>query len=143
MSKEIIEVLEYISGKIGVAIDFTSENVWPQVMEVLSRYGRYEITANVITLLVCFILMAICVRALRMVFKDYCKYKNEEVSTVFWRVGRYGGATDMCVLIVAFSYVVLFIAFIVCAFHCNDLLRWIYIPEIQILDMLDTYINTR
>lgn len=141
MSKEIIEVLEYISSKIGIAIDWTSENIWPQVMEVLSRYGRYEIMANVITMLVCFILMILCVLVLRVVFKDYCKCKNEVATTVFWRTGYYGGATDLCVATILFSCIVLLIAFIMCSFSCNDLLRWIYIPEIQILDMLETYVN--
>lgn len=141
MSKEIIEVLEYISSKMGIAIDWTSENVWPKVMEVLSRYGKYEIMANVITMLICFILMILCVLAIRVVFKDYCKCKNEGVTTVFWRTGYYGGATDLCGMTILFSCTVLLIASIVFSFCCNDLLRWIYIPEIQILDMLETYVN--
>lgn len=38
MSQEIIKVLEYLSNQLGIAIDWTSENVWPQVIEILGRY---------------------------------------------------------------------------------------------------------
>lgn len=31
MSEEIIKVLDYICEQLGIAIDWTAENVWPQV----------------------------------------------------------------------------------------------------------------
>ncbi len=43
MSQEIITVLEYIGEKLGIAIDWTAENVMPQVLAVLSRYRILEI----------------------------------------------------------------------------------------------------
>lgn len=43
MSQEIINVLNYLGEQLGIAIDWTSENIWPQVMDILGRYRLFEI----------------------------------------------------------------------------------------------------
>ena len=35
MSEEIIKVLDYLGEQLGIVIDWSSENVWPQVMDIL------------------------------------------------------------------------------------------------------------
>ena len=46
MSQEIINVLNYLGEQLGIAIDWTFENVWPQVMDILERYRLLEIVGN-------------------------------------------------------------------------------------------------
>ena len=43
MNQEIINVLNYLGEQLGIAIDWTSENVWSQVMDILGRYRLLEI----------------------------------------------------------------------------------------------------
>jgi hypothetical protein len=43
VSKEIIEVLDYIGEKIGVTIDWTSDNVIPYVKELCEKFVSWEI----------------------------------------------------------------------------------------------------
>ena len=59
MSQEIINVLNYLGEQIGIAIDWTSENVWPQVMDILGRYRLFELITTGICLFV-EIVMLVC-----------------------------------------------------------------------------------
>lgn len=46
MSEEIIKVLDYLGAQIGIAIDWSSENVWPQIMDILGRYRLFELATT-------------------------------------------------------------------------------------------------
>ena len=46
VSKEIIEVLDYIGEKIGVTIDWTSDNVIPYVKELCEKFIAWEISTS-------------------------------------------------------------------------------------------------
>lgn len=59
MSQEIINVLEYIGGKLGIALDWTSENIWPQVLDILGRYRILQIVISGIWLAVALIALVV------------------------------------------------------------------------------------
>ena len=42
MSKEIIQVLDALCEKFGIAIDWSSDNIMPYLQDVMSRFIRYE-----------------------------------------------------------------------------------------------------
>ena len=42
-SEELIKVLEYLGGKVGVAIDWTSANMLPYVQDLCEKIIAYEI----------------------------------------------------------------------------------------------------
>ena len=52
MSQEIINVLNYLGEQLGIAIDWSSENVWPQVMDILGRYRLFELATTSIWLVI-------------------------------------------------------------------------------------------
>ena len=52
LSGEIIKILDDLAKRFGVAIDWTSENVVPYVMELLKKFIKYNIVENVISLVV-------------------------------------------------------------------------------------------
>lgn len=47
ISKEIIEVLDYIGNKFGLAIDWSSENVMPYIEQLCSKYISWEIATSI------------------------------------------------------------------------------------------------
>ena len=47
-SEEIINVLDYICKKLGIAIDWTSENVIPYTQDLCARYIQYEIFTSIV-----------------------------------------------------------------------------------------------
>lgn len=46
-SQEIINVLNYMCQKFGIAIDWTSENVMPYIEDLCGRYIQYEIYTSI------------------------------------------------------------------------------------------------
>lgn len=46
ISDEIINVLEYLAQKIGLTIDWTSENVLPYVEQLFEKFIAYEIATS-------------------------------------------------------------------------------------------------
>ena len=52
-SQEIINVLDYLGRKFGMAIDWTSENVMPYIEDLCSRYIRFEINTSIAWIICC------------------------------------------------------------------------------------------
>ena len=52
ISNEIIKVFEYMSGKLGIALDWTSESILPYIQDLCDRYVIYCTVMNIITLIV-------------------------------------------------------------------------------------------
>ena len=46
-SQEIINVLNYLGQKFGIAIDWTSENVIPYLQDLGARYIKYEVFTSI------------------------------------------------------------------------------------------------
>lgn len=46
-SQEIINVLDYLCRKFGIAIDWTSENIMPLLKDLCERYIQYEVYTSV------------------------------------------------------------------------------------------------
>lgn len=51
-SEQIINVLDYLGGKMGIAIDWTNANVLPYVEQLCAKYITWEIATSVIWLLI-------------------------------------------------------------------------------------------
>lgn len=50
MDKQIINVLNELSDKCGLAIDWSSEKILPYLNDLFARYIRYEITKSVVSI---------------------------------------------------------------------------------------------
>lgn len=89
-SKEIIDVLDYLCGKFGIAIDWTSENVMPYLESLCEKFIRYEVLTSIawmaiipaITLLVA-IALSILHKKAKAVNWDDC-YAETIFAIVFW-----------------------------------------------------------
>lgn len=53
MSDEIIKVLDDLSERAGIAIDWTSQNVLPYLQELCDKYISYEIWTSAVYILIC------------------------------------------------------------------------------------------
>ena len=121
MSAEIIKVLDYLCTKFGVVIDWTAENVWPQVLDFIGRYQTYAVTKHCISMVLAIIISVFCC----IIFK-----KMSEIDL------------DGCDI---FIQGVCIIGIFVCAaiFITNifSAVEWGIVPEIKFIEILSTYMD--
>ena len=55
-SSQFIEVLDALCDKIGIAIDWTSQNVMPYVTDLATRIITYEISTSAAWIIICLLM---------------------------------------------------------------------------------------
>ena len=122
ISNEIIEVLEYLCDKIGLTIDWTSNNVIPYVTQLFERFIKWEISTSIVWIAI----MGIVTILLAAGVIAVCKWADdEEVSLATW---------------------IVFVAWIiasVCVIGCQvfDIVECNIFPEKALYDYINYHIN--
>jgi len=143
-SEQFKEVFELICDKMGIAIDWTQENVVPYVMELCERYITFNIIEEVISVVCWSLIMIGCVVGAIAIFKDFKKLekvKEKGVSqTLYWTkdISYYNGEDwDLTFFgyasaIVGATLFITSIPFLIIS--VSELLKWCFIPEVQIVE---------
>jgi hypothetical protein len=145
MSQQIIEVLDYLFEKFGIAIDWTAENIMPYVQELAGKLVTYNIVSDVMWLVLSVLVIIGCCGYARILYGSYktCETTKKatllmeyysDLETVDFSVG---GCITTIIAVVGFvlSLVALFV-------NCGDLIKWIFIPELQLVEYMSDLINT-
>lgn len=118
VSNQVIEVMEYLGQKLGIAVDFTSENVIPYAQQLCEKYIKYE-TATSIAWFIFGILLVIIGVAI----------------TIF---GMNSGAEELSIL----SIPMLIVGVAILGSQISDILKCYYFPEMKIYEFLRNKINS-
>lgn len=139
MSQEIINVLNYLGEQLGIAIDWTSENIWPQVMDILGRYRLFELATTGIWLVIELAMLIFAALAFKSMFKNYMAFKKSD-ETNFWWFKSYGSACLTGFGVAGLSVGILCTVFglIGLPVDIEELFKWVFIPEIQFLELFKT-----
>ncbi len=126
-SQEIINVLDYLCRKFGIAIDWTSENVMPYLEDLCGRYIEYEVYTSIAW---CVVLAAIVA-----------------VVGLVWAIGsivdRFSlSSSDIPEVFSVLFFAFLAIGFTVWAVQAFDIIECYTIPEKTILEYLKYLMNT-
>lgn len=123
MVEQIVEVLNALCEKFGIAVDWSSENMVPYLMELTHRYTAYVIAKGVISLVVSVALTALMIRVYKSLtvkraayFDKPCKRTECELDPAF----------DLF-LIVAFLTVISWVLGVIS--YIPDAIKAIAIPE--------------
>ena len=141
MSQEIINVLNYLGEQLGIAIDWSSENIWPQVMDILGRYRLLEIVYSCLWIVIqsTFIVYALVVFV--KCFKASDKIRTTKQDNFWWYSGYtsnwLSGAGAVLVITAIISGVT---SLCMLPMEVGDLLKWLIIPEVKYLEMLKGFI---
>lgn len=65
MSKEIIEVLDALSDRLGMSIDWTQNNIIPYLQEICNKYVNYEIATSIVWIVVGVLLLVAAIWAVK------------------------------------------------------------------------------
>ena len=137
MSEEIIKVLDYLGEQLGIAIDWTSENVWPQVMDILGRYRLFELVSTGFWLIMEVIMVFSAFLILKRMVKDYMKIKADQEDNFWWR-RRYGDnePTGFGWMLFIISLLLGVTSVITIPIDIGEMFKWLIVPEIKYLEML-------
>ena len=137
MSEEIINVLNYLGEQLGIAIDWTSENVWPQVMDILGRYRLLEIISTCMWIFAETVFVVVSLIAIVKCIKASARIRETKEDNFWWYRGYSstwisGAGAIITILSTVFGGFSLFML----PMDVGKLLKWIIVPEIQYLEML-------
>jgi hypothetical protein len=137
MSQEIINVLNYLGEQLGIVIDWSSENVWPQVMDILGRYRLLEIISTCMWIFVEIVFVVISLIAIIKCIKASARIRKTKEDNFWWYRGysttwMSGAGTTITILSVILGSSSLFAL----PMNIGKLLKWIIVPEIKYLEML-------
>ena len=137
MSEEIIKVLDYLGEQLGIAIDWSAENVWPQVMDILGRYRLLEIISTCMWIFAETVFVVVSLIAIVKCLKASARLRKTQEYNIWWYRGysstwMSGAGAIITILSVVFGGSSLFML----PMDVGKLLKWIIVPEIQYLEML-------
>lgn len=121
VSDQIIEVLNYLGEKLGVTIDWTSENVLPYIQTLCGKYINWEIATSIVWIVIGLILIILAI----------ISFKGAKDPDIY----------DEGFLYMVFVILLLFgIVMILCQIF--DIIKCIYIPELQIYEYIKSLMRT-
>lgn len=137
MNQEIINVLNYLGEQLGIAIDWSSENVWPQVMDILGRYRLFELVSTGFWLIIDVVIVFSAFLTLKRMTKDYMKIKVDHEDNFLW-TRRYGDnkLTGFGWALFIISLLLGVTSIIATPIDIDEMFKWLIVPEIKYLEML-------
>lgn len=131
VSKQIIEVLNDLCSKFGMAIDWSSENILPYVKELCGRFINYEIYTSALWMV---LMSAICVIFWIVYATTFKSAKNLDWDTDY-DVSWINEGSLICAIVLSI------ITIIVIMVQSFDIVEAIYLPEKTIYEFIDYQIR--
>ena len=138
MDNKVIEVLDYMGEKLGIAIDWTSANVMPQVMEFMGRYQVYAIVEHGIRIIMFMILVALIGVFLKIMFKGIATKDHDNI----WYDASWSTDGLIPIMITIVLVIVAGVAIAEVIDHVFDVAKWALIPEIQFVETFSEYLKS-
>ena len=124
MNKEILEALNQLTDKFGIAVDWSNQNALPYLRELMGRLVRYEIITSVMWLIVGALLMLSAIWWLKFIKYARKKYEDEGVFSEW----DYAATAAVFAMIIV---VLLGITIVIC--QINNIIQCVVLPEGVIL----------
>ena len=124
MNKEILEALNQLTDKFGIAVDWSNQNALPYLRDLMGRLVRYEIITSLVWLIVgaLFVLSAIW----WLKFIKYARKKYEDI-------GHFNDWDVAAIVATVVMIIVVFIGIIIVLFQIDDIIQCVVLPEGVIL----------
>lgn len=135
VSEQIIQVIDALCAKFGLAIDWTSENVIPYLTTLCGKLIAYEIWTSVfwiVLMTVLTIASIIATKKLAPIFKKGIE-EDREYYEVGWTVGTVFAIVGLVALYIA--------TFSVISTQIEDIIKCTTFPELYIVEYVQSIIN--
>lgn len=131
ISNQIIEVLNALCDKFGIAINWTGQNVMPYVQELMRKAVNYELWTSVGWLL-------ICVAFIFVFFKLICWYVKNQNNEDNIIIDFLDYNEKFIVLFLIFGGILTIIATIGAVIQIMDIITCLTFPEKTIFNMIQS-----
>ena len=122
VSSEIIEVLDYLGEKFGIAIDWTSNNILPYLQTLIDKFIKWEISTSIVWIVIAtFVIVAMIV----LINLKGIREINEETYGMLW--------IPIIFLII--------VSFIVICIQIFDIIECNVFPEKALYDFIKVMLN--
>lgn len=146
MNNEVIKILDYMAKQMGMVIDWTSENILPQLIDIFNRYTYFKIAESSIYIICCICIFYLVFYLSKKIYASHKTAKETNESTIFFDCNNYRDVfyityNGIFIITITVSIILLIIAIFSFIINIYNLLSWIFVPEIQIFELLQTYIR--
>ena len=66
VSSEVIEILDYLGDKLGIAIDWTGENIVPYLQTLINKFIKWEISTSIVWIVIAVLLIIFCLTLMNL-----------------------------------------------------------------------------
>ena len=136
VSEQIIQVLDKLCEKFGLAIDWTSGNVIPYLTTLCGKLVSYEIWTSVFWLVFMTVLTVasiIATKKLAPIFKEGVE-KDREYYDFGWQVGTVFAIIGLIALYITIIFVIVT--------QITDIIKCTTFPEMYIFEYVQSIINS-
>ena len=131
VSNQIIEILNEICNKFGLAIDWTSKNVQPYLQELIAKCAAYKFATSIMWLIFGIIAFAIGGALAKMAVGSWKKYNEEGPLSDY----------DICVIQCIASGILFILGIVMVACNITTMIACKTFPEKVVLDMITQYMK--
>ena len=124
VSSEIIEVLDYLGEKFGIAIDWTNNNVLPYLQTLVDKFIQWEISTSILWIAIAIFVIVMTITLINL--KGFREI-NEETYGMLW--------VPAGLLILGF--------FVVICVQIFDIIECNMFPEKVLYDFIKTMLNQK
>lgn len=132
VSNQIIEVLNEICNKFGLAIDWTSKNVQPYLQELMTKCVAYKFATSIMWLIFGIIVCTIGGVLAKMTVVNWKKYKEEGSLS----------ACDIGAIQYIASGILLTVGIVMVVCNITTMIACKTLPEKVVLDMITQYMKS-
>lgn len=130
MSEEIIKVLDDLGKKLGIAINWSSENVMPYLQDLMSRFVNYNIATKITTIVICTIAIILSIIGIIKLVKWGKSDKYDCFDDDIWFI--LGMAGMMCILMFCVPFLIV---------NVYGIIETITVPELTAIKYIQNYFN--
>jgi hypothetical protein len=77
MDNNLVQAINTLSEKFGIAIDWSSKNVIPYLQQLFSQYIHYEITRTIIEMIILLIFIFLSFMYFKWIYKKHKDFKAD------------------------------------------------------------------
>lgn len=134
VSEQILEVIDALCAKVGIAIDWTGENVLPYIETLCGKLINYEIGTSIAYIVIFLALIAgsiVAVKKFKPVFKN--GLDNSRSYEIGWEM-----ATVFSIIGLVIFYIISLIAIVS---QIMDIVKCMTFPEMYVFEYVQNIIN--